>query len=77
MVAAIEAGRFVDTDTRTRDGKLYDIRKIRVPVVTLKEGSWFGDFNIMTVSKTKFEVRASSKLNVQENEAVKIAEEKV
>ena len=75
--SAIEAGRFVDLDAKNREGKLYEIKKIRIPVVTLKEGSWFGDFNIMTKSKTKFEVRAMSKLNKQKREAIKIAEEKV
>ena len=60
---AILAGSFVDTREREKNGNLYETRKVKVPVVTLREGSWFGDFPIMAMQKTKFELRAMSKLN--------------
>ena len=60
---AIEAGCYVDTEERKKNGNLYETRRVKVPVVTLKEGSWFGDYPIMAIQKTKFELRAMSKLN--------------
>ena len=55
---AIEAGRYIDTEAKAKEGMLYETRQVRVPVVMLKEGSWFGEYPIIAMIKTKFELRA-------------------
>ena len=63
VIEAIEAGVYVDTEERKKNGNLYETRRVKVPMVTLKEGSWFGDYPILAIVKTRFELRAMSKLN--------------
>ena len=46
-------------------------------MVSLKEGSWFGDYPIMAMIRTKFELRAQSKPNKQGSDAIKISDQKV
>lgn len=48
-----------------------------IPVVSLKEGAWFGDYPIMAMIRTKFELRAQSKPNKQGGDIIKISDQKI